>query len=341
MERETRKEREGMEKTRKDGGFGSRSASEMPANWSESLLKFARLLTARGMCSMGKKCGLARKFFAVMIAVACAGMLGGCGESVEFKWVGRDNMSIAGFIDDSLVVAYDCRGWLETTETWNGGYSEEESCGHDRLLVFNYRVQEDGPRWSDSLTNKSGGYRWYQLTDSIFWRWNEKNILLWKIDETAYEMKISRTNEGCSDTFEIDRMHQWLDDGFIALGGRLSAGGDSCQYAVLDTVERTLTYMRMDKDLGWIKECDDVRAWDKDVYCFMPGEQAFEGRLLRNEIDTVDVPVKFTIGDFFGDVLRPNAYLCNLVGDKVNCLDVEWRGGLTFYKNDGIAIALE
>ena len=65
----------------------------------------------------------------------------GCGDRVEFKWVGRNNMSIAGFIDDSLVVAYDCRGWLETTETWNGGYSEDESFCHDRLLVFNYRVQ--------------------------------------------------------------------------------------------------------------------------------------------------------------------------------------------------------
>ena len=141
-----------------------------------------------------KKSEMARLLAVAITAFACVCMWG-CSDRVEFKWSdGRGTPLIAGFIDDSLVVAYDCRGWLETTETWNGGYSEDESCGHDRLLVYNYRVQEDGPRWTDSLTNKRGGYRWYQLTDSIFWRWEEKNMLLWKIGETAHEMKISRKN---------------------------------------------------------------------------------------------------------------------------------------------------
>lgn len=212
------------------------------------------------------KSEMARLLAVAITAFACVCMWG-CSDRVEFKWVGRGSMSIAGFIDDSLVVAYDCRGWLETTETWNGGYSEDESCGHDRLLVYNYRVQEEGPRWSDSLTNERGGYRWFQLTDSIFWRWEGKNILLWKIDETAHEAKISRKNEGCLHTFEIDRMHQWLDNSFIAFGGRLTAEGDSCQYAVLDTIAGTLTFKRLSDDLEWIKECDDVRAWGDDVYC--------------------------------------------------------------------------
>ena len=207
---------------------------------------------------------------ASLAAFACVGVLG-CSDRVEFKWLGRRNMAIAGFIDDSLVVAYDCRGWLEITETWSigDGYSEKSSCGHDRLLVYNYRVQEDGPRWSDSLTNKSGGYRWYQLTDSIFWRWDGNDILLWKLGETVHKMKLSRKNDGCLQNFEIDRMRQWLGGGFIALGGGLSTGGDSCQYAVLDTIKRTLTYKRVDKDLEWIKRCDDVRAWGGDVYCMM------------------------------------------------------------------------
>lgn len=216
-----------------------------------------------------KKSEMARLLAVAITAFACVCMWG-CSDRVEFKWSdGRGTPLIAGFIDDSLVVAYDCREWLETTETWSigDGYSEESSCGHDRLLVYNYRVQEDGPRWTDSLTNKRGGYRWYQLTDSIFWRWEEKNMLLWKIGETAHEMKISRKNEGCSQEFEIDRMHQWLDNSFIAFGGRLTAEGDSCQYAVLDTIAGTLTYKRLDKNLEWIKVCDDVRAWDDDVYC--------------------------------------------------------------------------
>ena len=266
----------------------------------------------------------------------------GCGDRVEFKWVGRNNMSIAGFIDDSLVVAYDCRGWLETTETWNGGYSEDESCGHDRLLVFNYRVQEDGPRWSDSLTNKSGGYRWYQLTDSIFWCWEEKNVLLWKIGETAHEMRISRKNEGCSQTFEINRMHQWLDGNFIALGGNLSAVGDSCQYAVLDTVAKTITYKRLNDDLKWIEKCDDVRAWGEDVYCVILDDEGEKSIVLKNEIDTIPTPRKFAIGGFWGDMIKLSGNICRMNEDKIICSDVIWYGNeLKFYHNDEVVVELE
>ena len=266
----------------------------------------------------------------------------GCGDRVEFKWVGRNNMSIAGFIDDSLVVAYDCRGWLETTETWNGGYSEDESCGHDRLLVFNYRVQEDGPRWSDSLTNKSGGYRWYQLTDSIFWCWEEKNVLLWKIGETAHEMRISRKNEGCSQTFEINRMHQWLDGNFIALGGNLSAVGDSCQYAVLDTVAKTITNKRLNDDLKWIEKCDDVRAWGEDVYCVILDDEGEKSIVLKNEIDTIPTPRKFAIGGFWGDMIKLSGNICRMNEDKIICSDVIWYGNeLKFYHNDEVVVELE
>ena len=294
------------------------------------------------MKNLLKKFGKMRLIVVLMGLFLCVCMCG-CSDKVEFKWVGRGNMKIAGFIDDSLVVAYDCRGWLETTETWSigDGYSEKSSCGHDRLLVYNYRVQEDGPRWSDSLTNKSGGYRWYQLTDSIFWRWDEKDILLWKLGETAHEMKLSRKNEGCSQTFEINRMRQWLGGNFIALGGKLSTGDDNCQYAVLDTIERTLTYKRINKDLKWIEPCDDVRAWGDDVYCFMPGKHSFEAVLLYNGKDTIDVPIKFTIGNFWGKVLQPNSNICSFVDNNVICSGATWRGGLVFYQNDEVVVDLE
>lgn len=275
-----------------------------------------------------------------LAAFACVGVLG-CSDRVEFKWVGRGNMSIAGFIDDSLVVAYDCRGWLETTETWNGGYSEDESCGHDRLLVFNYRVQEDGPRWTDSLTNKSGGYRWYQLTDSIFWRWDGYNILLWKLGETAHEMKLSRKNEGCLLEFEINRMHQWLNDGFIVLGGRLSAEEDSCQYAVLDTIAGTLTFKRLSDDLEWIKECDDVRAWGDDVYCVILDDEGENSLVLKNEGVMIPTPRKFAIGGFWGNTIKLSGNICSIHDDEITCSDVIWYGngdGLKFYQNEELVV---
>ncbi len=287
------------------------------------------------------KGGMKKFQVALVVVLACVGMWG-CSD-VTFEWYDeRSKPSIAGFINDSFVVVTDCRGWYEDTETkWNSGYSTVTSCGHDRMMVYNYRVQEDGPRWSDSLANKYDGQRWFQMTDSVFWRWNGDDILLWKVGEKAHEMRLSRKNEGCSQTFEIERIHQWFDGDFIALGETFSIGENICQYAVLDTIARTLTYKRLGQDLEWIKECDDVRAWDKDVYCFMPGERAFEAVLLRNGKDTVDVPIKFTIGDFWGDVLRPNANLCNFIDEKLFCSGAEWRGGLEFYKDGKVVVDLK
>ena len=284
--------------------------------------------------------GINRLIGAVMGVLVCVCMWG-CSDDVTFKWSdGRGSAEIAGFIDDSLAVVTDCREWYEDTETWNGGYYSDVSCGHDRMMVYNYRVQENGPRWSDSLTNKSNGYHWYQMTDSVFWRWEGDNIFLWKVGEKAHEMRLSRKNEGCSQTFEIERIHQWFDGGFIALGETFSIGENICQYAVLDTIARTLIYKRLDQDLEWIKKCDDVRAWGNDVYCFMPGEHNFEAVLLRNSKDTVDVPIKFTVGDFWGDVLRPNANLCNFLDGKVVCSGAKWRGGLTFFKDEKVVVDL-
>ena len=259
----------------------------------------------------------------------CCGMWG-CSDRVEFKWSdGRGTPLIAGFVDDSLVVAYDCRGWLETTETWNGAYSEDVSCGHDRLLVYNYRVQEDGPRWTDSLTNERGGYRWYQLTDSIFWRWEGDDILLWKLGEKAHEIKISRKNEECSEPFKVDRMHQWLDGKFIALGNNLSAEGDSCQYAVLDTVEKTLTYKRLDRDLMWIQKCNDVRAVKNKVYCLQTVIHTDQiGHLIVDNVDQGKLEINAAIGPFWGNMLELGNNLCKLSNDgSLECLQVRWLGG--------------
>ena len=287
------------------------------------------------------------KLLAVAMAVFACVCMWGCTD-VDFKWSdGRGTPLIAGFIDDSLVVAYDCREWLETTETWSigDGYSEKSSCGHDRLLVYNYRVQEDGPRWSDSLTNKSGGYRWYQLTDSVFWRWAENDILLWKLGETARKLKLSRRNDGCSQSSKIERMHQWLGGNFIALGGNLSVGGDSCQYAVLDTVAGTLTYKRLDKDLEWIKTCDDVRAWGDDVYCLALKDEPKNLYLKKNDsyLDTLlqGEPygwTSYTKVGFAGDILNLGNNVCELTNDKIFCIGVSIRAALEFKNSDGISV---
>lgn len=109
-------------------------------------------------------------------------------------------------------------------------------------------------------------------TNSSIWRWDgdsQEKLKLWEIGKDAREIKLKK-NEGCSGDFEINRMHQWLGENFIALGGDLSVGGDSCQYAVLDTVAKTLVYKRLSKGLEWIEKCDDVMGWEKvSIVCFL------------------------------------------------------------------------
>ena len=291
-----------------------------------------------------KKFGLRKMLAVLAIAFACVCMWG-CTE-VTFEWYDeRSKPSVAGFINDSLVVVTDCRGWYEDTETkWNSGYSTVTSCGHDRMMVYNYRVQEDGPRWSDSLTNEYDGQRWFQMTDSVFWRWNGDDILLWKVGEKSHEMRLSRKNDGCSQSFKIERIRQWLDGKFIALGGKLNGDGDICQYAVLDTVAKMIAYKRLDKDLEWIKECDDVRAWGDDIYCLIFDEKDGKSFMLKNEKDRIYAPMdKLFEGHFSGNMMELGVRICSLIKDKIECSDIKWTGNkeLEFYRNDGTVIYLK
>ncbi|MBQ2561118.1 MAG: hypothetical protein II565_11125 [Fibrobacter sp.] len=287
------------------------------------------------------KLGFEKLLAVLAVALACVSMWG-CSDDVTFKWSdGRGSVEIAGFIDDSLAVVTDCREWYEDTETWNGGYYSDVSCGHDRMMVYNYRVQENGPRWSDSLTNKSNGYHWYQMTDSVFWRWEGDNIFLWKVGEKAHEMKLSRKNDGCSQSFKIERIRQWLDGKFIALGGKLNADGENCQYAVLDTAAKIIVYKRLDKNLEWIKKCDDVRAWGEDVYCLYY-DASSANIYLKNENKMKDSILienqKWISGAFFlGKMILADGNLCEYK-DAWVCYPRQGVLKMGFHANNGIIL---
>ena len=116
-------------------------------------------------------------FFAAMaLAFVCMGMWG-CG--VDDGWGERefrayDVAKVVGFVDDSLVILADSREWMQETPDYAiGGH------GHQRLRVFNYRIQEDGPRWVDTLDNfvDECDYVLGQLSDSVVWGGNLLFIL--------------------------------------------------------------------------------------------------------------------------------------------------------------------
>jgi len=289
------------------------------------------------------KFGFEKMFAVLAVALACVCMWG-CSED-KVRWhEGFTGARIVGFVNDSLVMVGSLQQRTESHEGTFEPYWDVIELGHDRLCIYNYHIQEDGPRWCDTLGeyNTTNAFRG-QMTDSIVWGGDMPNsIRLWKVGETQHLIKLKKITEGCSVEFGIGSVKQWLDGTFIVRGDNsLNAGGDSCQYAVLDTFARTLAYKRLGQNLEWIKKCDDVRAWGNDVYCFMPGEHSFEAVLLRNKRDTIGVPIKFTIGTFFGDVLKSNGHLCTLTNGVVVCSGIVWRGGLTFLKDEKVVVKLK
>lgn len=295
-----------------------------------------------------------RLLVVALAALACVSMWG-CGdwfdEDTHFDWAEhRTEKSIVGFINDSLVIAYNARNWYERTDEDDDQVGSGK--GNQAIFIYNYRVQLDGPVFMDSLDNgmeEDFNYGLGQLSDSIIWGGNVNHLTndmgnvysFWKIGQKPYKVKVKEYKDGCSVGFNVRKLRTWLDGKIYAQGSKLTRGGDTCQYAILDTITKKITYKRFEDDVKWTQKCDDVRTWGGDVYCFMPGEHPFEAVLLRNGIDTIDVPIKFTVGDFWGDVLRPNANLCSLIDGKVVCSGAEWRGGLTFYENDEVVVNLE
>lgn len=290
---------------------------------------------------------VSRLIAVAMAMLACVGMWG-CTD-VDFHWSdNRSKAKIIGFVDDSLVMVGDYRYWSEITDEWNGGYSEIEGFGHERLCVYNYRVQEDGPRWCDSLDNENEtGAFMGQMTDSVIWGSGlPKSLKLWKIGEKQHEIKFSKEKVGCSVEFKVSSVKQWLDGNFIVRGGNsLNAGNDSCQYAVLDTIAETLTYKRLDDDLKWIQECDDVRAWGDEVYCLKFDKEERTSSLFMNDSlgHVLENDYFWTAGavlQFQGHILLLERDVCRLENGKIKCFASASSSGISFKnREDDVYIA--
>lgn len=288
------------------------------------------------------------------VALSCVCMWG-CSDDVTFKWENsRRNAKVVGFVDDSLVMVSDYRFWLEVTDSWNGEHLEDSDAGNPRLCVYNYRVQEDGPRWCDSVSElHSSSWFYGQLTDSVVWGSGlPYSIKLWKIWEKPHAINLKTEFDGCSKRIDARKIHEWYDGKFIVLGAvsvngktkdnallASDYGNEYCQYAILDTTAKIITYKRLDKDLEWIKQCDDVRAWDNDVYCVILDDENANSVVLKNEKDTIPMPIKFAIGGFWGDMLKLSGKLCSFKNDIAECGDVIWYGNeIKFYRNNEVVV---
>ena len=299
------------------------------------------------------KFGIKKLLAVLVIAFACECMWG-CSDT-EFRWNDvRSGAKVVGFVNDSLVMVGDYRCWTEITDGVGANYKDIDGCGQERLCVYNYRVQEDGPRWCDSLSNQNStgifGMEVHssrpsgQMTDSVIWGGYVNNsIRLWKIGELPHEISLNKKMEGCSVEFTVQSVKQWFDGTFIAKSDRsLNAGDDNCQYAVLDTVGRTLVFKRLDEKMDWIKKCDDVGVWNDDVYCLTLKDKPMNLYLIKNTVylDTLlqGKPygwTDYTKVGFAGDMLNLGNNVCVIDNEHFSCIGVSIRGALEYRSENG------
>jgi len=261
------------------------------------------------------KFGLERQLAVLAVAFACVCMWG-CGwneEETHKEWFGRDLKKIVGFLDDSLVIVGDVRRWHEVSDK-DGDVVGLGAWGRQALYLYNYRVQEKGPRWVDSLDNgfyDDFNYFRGQLTDSVIWG-NEGHVWsFWKVNDKPYKITIKDEYEGCTTGFDVTRAKMWFNGCFIAFGDSSLKNVDGCQYAVLDTVKKNITYKRFGKELEWVKECDEVVFMEGRLNCLTIKDDSEYAYLIVNEKiqDSLPLGHVYVMGNYTKNVHRSAAFL--------------------------------
>lgn len=294
------------------------------------------------------------RLICVAIGVLACVCMWGCGDLIredgEREFTGhyiKGNAKVVGFIDDSLVIVYDFQYWNQ--DLADG--IQITGTGKQRLRVFNYRVQENGPRWADTLDNMTEEYNYVkgQLSDSMIWGGKDnKSFSFWKLGEVPVVKNVKVKKEGCNTDFGymgVKALRTWLDGTIIALGeNSLKTGGNDCQYAVLDTVACTLTYKRLDGNLKWIQKCNDVRALGNDVAClafdkinlavFVLLNDEMSDSLSNSELELS----KYDNVNFMGDILNFGGFIGSYNNGHVNIFSSADLTGLKFRNIGGSLI---
>ena len=292
----------------------------------------------------------------LMVILMCVCMWG-CSDDVTFRWSDERSVGkVIGFVDDSLAIVNTSRYWHEEVDPAFGLSYDQSGYAHPGLSLYNYRVQLNGPVWSDTLDNSIDDDFEYikgQLSDSVIWGGDPKSeVSFWKIGEKPHKMKIKKLFDGCSvDVPYTMKLRPWLDGKILVLGNNRnpniegfnldSLGSEHCQYGVLDTMQKTVTYKRLDGDLKWIKKCDDVRAWGKDVYClYYDASSAIIYLKIENKVrDSIFVENQgWNSGAFFlGKMMLVDGNLCEYK-DAWECYPRQGILKLGFHADNGVIL---
>ena len=288
----------------------------------------------------------------IMVAVLICVYMWGCSDDVSMHWSEERSLGkVVGFVDDSLAIVNTSRYWHEEVEPTFGLSYDRSGYAHPGLSLYNYRVQLDGPVWFDTLDNSRDDDFEYvkgQLLDSVIWGGDPKSeVSFWKIGGKPHKMKIKKLFDGCSvEVGYTTKLRPWFDGKILVMGERNvppdvkgfdmdSLGNEYCQYGVLDTIQKTVTYKRLDSDLKWIKKCDDVRAWDGDMYCLKFDKEErtsslFVNDSLRHVLENDYFWIAGAVLQFQGNILLLERDVCRLENGKIKCFASASSSGISF-----------
>lgn len=197
----------------------------------------------------------------------------GCTQT-DFSWNGgRTALGIRAIVNDSLALQSSCHGWRKSVEhpLSMDDMDDSEGCDHEGLHLVNYRSKQAFV-WSDTINEFA--YIGGQLSDSVVFGGDYATFVsFWKIGQKPVSRKIKSWTGSCSPSVVKNnespdyQIRPWRDGKFLMLGASTKAGGDTCQYAVLDTSTGTVVQSRFANSDAWLAECEDITYLGGKVLC--------------------------------------------------------------------------
>jgi hypothetical protein len=215
----------------------------------------------------------------------CCLLIIGCGNDTTFTWGGRYGGQLVAFVDDSLAILQNSRGWEECTEVFMGSDDCEAGGDHTGLFLVNYRKKE-APLWGDTIDDKiSLVLGFYVNSLSLFS--NAKNEYgFWKIGEKPRVVRKWKCDASCLCN-QGKYARPWLDGNILLK----MTDQENCPYAVLDTSTGEVQKLEFTGGYAWLEGCDDITYRNGSVICLKrDSENLCEMDFLKNGViaDSLD-----------------------------------------------------
>src|SRR5574344_507599 len=209
-----------------------------------------------------------RKGLAGVIFVAVL-LLSGCDNTTTTVSGWDRSGGVVTIVDDSLALVNYARGEDTCEENeWSGLEDCESSFLSSGLFLVNYRNKQT-PLWGDTLDYYLSFYGNYFSDSSVMTLdASGRKFGFWRIGGVPSGLKSWTWTGTCSPKLQgTKRARPWKDGDVLILGEWIPQGGDSCQYAVLDTSTGIVSQGRFSDDDSWLAKCDDINYFNGKVAC--------------------------------------------------------------------------